>query len=334
MKSYIGRSVYPLFESPRKIHFNQNVYTAGSCFAQELATRLDLYKINNGKHPFGIVFNPLSFARQIDKLTSGFQYEAGDLIEKDGLKHSLDHHGSYSKSDSQQILNDINRALLLSKEFLIQSEYLVLTLGSAHYYTHKASGHIAANCHKIPSEEFVKKRADVDEIIQSLEEAWQKVKVLNPNLKWILTVSPVRYLRDGFVENNLSKASLLLSCNQLSQNLENVFYFPSYEIFMDDLRDYRYTTEDLAHPSQTAIDYIWSYFEHAYIDAKTSLLKQQMNTFHTMLNHRILHPDAESTKGYFEKLETILNALVNEFPEVHFKMESDALNSKKTEYRS
>ncbi|MBK9106855.1 MAG: GSCFA domain-containing protein [Saprospiraceae bacterium] len=316
MKSYIGRSVFPPIQNKCKIHYHQRIYTAGSCFAQEISSRLEICKINNIRHPFGIVFNPMSFASQIEKLMDAHIYHVEDLIERDGLFHSLDHHGSYSKSDGILMLDEINNGIQTSRVQLAQAAYMIITLGSAHYYLHKGKNQIAANCHKIPPSEFIKERAGTDQIIFALTGAFQKIKVFNPDIKIILTVSPVRYLRDGFEENSCSKAILLLSCDELSRNLENVDYFPSYEIFMDDLRDYRYVKEDLIHPTEAAVDYIWTYFTEAYFDAETLEYIKRLEAYHHLLNHRILHPDSSNFRNHLLKLDAFRSMLEKDYPEL------------------
>lgn len=327
MNAFTGRTVIPSSSFPYRIHYRQPVYTAGSCFATELEKRFLRYQFDHVGHPFGICFNPLSLADQLQMLANGHLFGISDLVCQDGLFHSLDHHGYYSGEDPERVLGGMQSALDAAKMRLPQLEYMVLTLGSAHYYFHTGRGRVVANCHKIPQAAFEKRRAGLEEICNQLGEAIAALLRCAPTLRFLVTVSPVRYLSDGFEENSRSKATLLLACEQLCHRFEQVDYFPAYEIFMDDLRDYRYAAEDMLHPSPQAIAYIWSHFERACLHAEAVDLSNRMEAFHRMLEHRILHPGPARINDWRARLLEKLDALRRDFPSVDFAYTQNRLDS-------
>ncbi len=256
-------------------------------------------------------------------------YSEEELIFQDGLFHSPDHHGFVSGANPKSLLQSLNVGLETGKSELLKSDYLVLTFGTAHYYTHMKFQKIFSNCHKIPQIEFTKQRASTNQITDSWIPLIEQILKLNPNLKILLSVSPVRYLKDGYVENQRSKASLLLAAEYLSQHCSCLEYFPAYEIFMDDLRDYRYVEEDLVHPNKIAIDYIWSYFEKAYYNETTLHYKQQLEKFRALAEHRILSTESNSFKSYVEQLSRQFEELHKKYPQADFNFEAQQIEKLK-----
>ena len=216
--------------------------------------------------PFGIVFNALSIAKQLTTILDQELIVEEDLVYFDHLYHSLLHHSSSSGNDPSAMINDMNQQLLEANSDLLQSDYILITLGTAFYYRLKDSGLIVANCHRLPQELFTKEQASIVEMVDGFSQLITRLLELDNNKKIIMTVSPVRYLRDGFIQNARSKAALLLCCEALEKKYENVFYFPSYELLIDDLRDYRFTQEDMVHPTSQTINYIWNYFEQVFFN--------------------------------------------------------------------
>lgn len=315
MKQCVDRTLFPSFQGRDPFSMDTRFYTAGSCFAEELYHRLLKYKFHTTSHPFGITFNPLSLARQFQLLSARDPYHPEALVHQDGLFHSLDHHGSCSGPDKAKVLEDIHCNMIYAREELARSHCLVLTLGSAHVYTYLPTNQVVANCHKIPSVQFNKKRVTVDESVIALQTVLEPLLAKHSSLRIVLSVSPVRYLRDGFEENNRSKATLLLCCDALCSWNPRIHYFPAYEIFMDDLRDYRYVADDMVHPTQRAIDYIWSYFKDAYFDERVRTYFQRMEAYLALKNHRVLHPQSETHLHFLQKLEATKSALISDFPE-------------------
>ncbi|HEX5624745.1 MAG TPA: GSCFA domain-containing protein [Saprospiraceae bacterium] len=322
-----AKTTFPEFSGAFRIHHDQALYACGSCFANTLADQLARLKFQLIRHPFGIAFNPLVMAGQLERMLSRKTYSESELILQDGLYHSLDHHGSYSHPDPAVTLDHIGMQLEQGYIGLSGASVLVITLGSAHYYRLKRDGRIAANCHKIPQNEFQKSRATVEDMTIALRNAFQSLRTLNPQIRILMSVSPVRYLRDGFEENARSKAALLLTIDQLQSELDYVHYFPAYEIFMDDLRDYRYTAEDLVHPSPAAVEYIWKYFERAYFEEDTQTCVNMIRGLQQLLHHRIMHPGSEAFKLYLASLNQRLQEIQKAFPKLDVQEEAERIRA-------
>ncbi len=299
------KTTFPFFESAFKIRHNDLIYSCGSCFASELGDQLDSLRFKIIRHPYGIVYNPLSIAQQFDKLLAQNFYTESDLIVQNGLFHSMEHHGSFSSPHKNHVLDQLNRGSEEAYEQLENCRFLVLTLGSSFYYRLNSNQHVVANCHKLPSNLFIKKLASLEEIYKRLHQVIERILIFNPSLQILLSVSPVRYLKDGFIQNQRSKSRLLLVCEQLCNQFESCEYIPSYEIFMDDLRDYRYVKDDLVHPNQMAIDYIFNYFEQAYFNQDTRVLVAKIKKWNQLSNHRVLHAESESYAKYCLQLEQL-----------------------------
>lgn len=260
-----------------KISPKDRVLVVGSCFAQSIGDRLAVLDgvVNN---PFGVLYNPLSIADAADALKQGRQFSASDLVFRDGLWHSFAHHGSFSDSNAGEVLRRINRTP--APDF----DYIIITLGSA--YVYERSGVVVANCHKFPEVEFTRRRANVGECADALK----SIAELYPASKIILTVSPIRHLRDGLAANFLSKSTLRLAIAEIAEFLpQQVFYFPSYEILTDELRDYRYTTADMCHPTEQAAAYIFEKFSACALSDSTiqTITQAEKQAKHNA--HRPLH---------------------------------------------
>ncbi len=319
------KTTFPKLESELKINPEHLIYTCGSCFAQELYERLLNNKFQLIQHPFGIVFNPLSIARQFGQVISNYQFQQSELVLHNGLYNSFDHHGSFSNHEPEKMIQSINTQIESAHQSLKKISFLILTLGSAQYYQYLENQNIVANCHKIPQIQFNKQRAEPNEIVNALEKIFHSFHQINPNLKIILSISPVRYLKDGFIENTRSKASLLLAADYLCKKFTFVHYFPAYEIFMDDLRDYRYVKDDLVHPNKAAVDYIWSYFEEAYLSEASKKLILELGQFYKLLDHRVLSSHSSDYQSYLIRLKNELNGLEKNYKHIDFSVEKERL---------
>lgn len=312
------RTEFREWASPFAIDHADQILCLGSCFAHELHQGLSDLQFKTGFSPFGIAFNPLSLCDQLDRIIENKPNTTEDLILNDSLWHSLAHHGSYSAHDRDLALDKMNRDLGSAHFRLTQSRVIVMTWGSAHYYQYKKTGQVVANCHKIPQNNFEKKRASIEEITQSFEKIMNKLKELNPGCRIILSISPVRYLRDGFAENSRSKAILLESAWRLCEKLAYLHYFPSYEIFMDDLRDYRFCKSDLVHPNEEAIQYILHKFGQSFFTAETQAINQKIKQVLAKSAHRPLHPESSSHRDFLTKLNKEKQDLKAEYPYIDF----------------
>ncbi len=315
------RTILPPFRSNTSIAHSDRVLCIGSCFAEQMGGRLERLKFPTLVNPFGIVFNPASIATSLERLLSNQPFMEADLVENQGLWHSFDHHGRFSHPDKSTALERINQVFTAAIAFLKNTNRLVVTLGTAHVFVLKKTVKVVANCHKIPAGDFERRRLKVEEIVAALVPIFEKLKAELPNLEIIVTVSPVRHLRDGLSENQRSKATLLLSLDEIDKRLPYVQYFPAYELLLDDLRDYRFYAEDLAHPNQLATDYIWRYFEGAFFDDKTKLLCERIEQVLIALAHRPFHPQTVEHKNFIRKQREVLQQLSVEFPALDFGKE-------------
>ncbi len=304
-----------------KIDHRSPVLCLGSCFAEEMGGRLQRLKFPTVVNPCGIVYNPISIARCLEFLIQEKQFEHEDLFRHDGLWHSFDHHGSYSAADPQSALNKINQSIREASAFLRFAKVLILTLGTARVFRLKTNSRIVANCHKLPGQEFERLRLRVPEIVSALGNTIATLQELNPELKIILTVSPVRHLRDGLVENNRSKATLLLAADQLHADYGNVVYFPAYELLIDDLRDYRFYAEDLSHPNRQALDYIWQRFTETCFNPATIRLCEEIEKLKQATEHRPIHPASEKHRQFLRQQAEKCRQLARRNPHLDFSEE-------------
>jgi GSCFA family len=303
------RTELPPFKAQFSINHQTPTLGIGSCFVENMGKKMTNRRFAFHQNPFGIVYNPLSMAAQLDILTSERRFIESDLVALNGLYHSWLHHGFYSHDTPNSTLNAINSEIDKARLFLKTTNRLFLTFGSATVYELKTTGKVVANCHKAPPQYFDRRRLSIDEIVANLAPIIAKLSTQCTDLQIILTVSPIRHLRDGLEENNLSKATLLLAANALTQNFPNVSYFPAYELVMDDLRDYRFFEPDMMHPTEQAIDYIWDFFSHTYFSTETKNIVQEVEKINAMRAHRPLK--GENTEGV-KKFQKLLDSKIKD----------------------
>ncbi|MEO6131811.1 MAG: GSCFA domain-containing protein [Saprospiraceae bacterium] len=303
-----------------KITYADAITMAGSCFTEHISDKLLRYKYNVLSNPFGILFNPVSIARSFERIVHQEYYHEDELVLHDGLYHSMDHHGSFSGKDKRVVLDKINSSVRDSYQHLAKSKYIFISLGSAKVHRYKKTGVIAGNCHKIPQDAFDSYRLTSAEGITALEKIENSVSLLSADAELIWTVSPVRHLKDGIEENQLSKATLLLAIDHHLQNIKER-YFPAYEIMMDQLRDYRYYARDLVHPSALAIDIIWDIFVDTYLESGQKEIHVLIEKIHRAKEHRFLQNDADAIKSFAEKQLKNVEHLASMHPEMNWKEE-------------
>ncbi len=291
-------------QSASKLSYDDKLMSLGSCFAQNIGGRLKSLKFDIDDNPFGILYNPLSIAKGLEILKND-EY-AVKLTQANDLWHSWHHHGDFSDPDKKKATEQIEKGIKLSAAHLKETTCLLITFGTAYYYRLKATGEVVANCHKFPVDYFERELLEVEEIIGAIDNALTPLFTNKPDLKVVFTVSPVRHWKDGAVNNQSSKARLILACEKLSAQYANAFYFPAYEILMDDLRDYRFYADDLLHPSAKAVDYIWNKFQETFFDGKTKGQAERVHKLVQAANHRALHP---KTAQHQEFINTQLKAL-------------------------
>ncbi len=292
------RTTLPPQTASFRIHHQQQCLCIGSCFAQHIGQKLAAHKFRVHNNPFGILYNPWSIQQAFDLLLSASRFEADQLIHQHGLWHSFQHHGSFSGSDKAAVLANINQQLNTARNFLKDSQRLLLTLGTAFVFVHKDNSQPVANCHKLPAAFFERILLPANKIIELFRPLLEQLHQQQPELQVVLTVSPVRHLRDGLVANQRSKAHLLTAVHQLCDQLDFVSYFPAYELLLDDLRDYRFYNSDMLHPNEQAIDYIWNYFGNTYFSEFTRQLNGQIGKILQASRHHPFHPQSDEHRQF------------------------------------
>ncbi len=263
----------------QKMSYNDNILLIGSCFADNIGKMLKDYRFNVMLNPFGTLYNPASIANSIELLKEGKDFTDEQVIEHNGLYCSFSHHGSFSKSNKEDFLSNANTQLAKSKDFFKSSTTIIITLGTAWIYKHIGKDIIVSNCHKISAKEFSRQLLSLKQTLEQLNKIIallsnsSKPSKLN---KIIFTVSPIRHMADGAHGNQISKSILLLALDELINNNPlpdkiELSYFPAYEIMMDELRDYRFYADDMTHPSELAIKYIFEIFSNSYLDSATQI---------------------------------------------------------------
>lgn len=302
----------------RKINYSDKLFFIGSCFSENIAEQFDKHLFSVVSNPHGILFNPTSIANALQDVISKKAYTEKDIFFEQGLWRSFQHHGQFSNADKVICLEGINTSIAAAHEQLKKSNYLFITLGSAFAYKHIQQNSIVANCHKILAKEFEKVLISKEEITSAYNKLIADLKTFSPSIKIVFTVSPVRYIRDGLVENNQSKAILLQSIHELIATNENCFYFPSYEIVIDELRDYRFFKEDLVHPNELAVKYIWERIQQSWIDTESIEFINEAGQYKRLLEHRVLNKIERSK--HEENVGAAKKKLFEKFPKLTTKL--------------
>ena len=323
MNNAFRTSLQPI-SSSLQINHQSGVLCIGSCFAEHIFERLNDFKFNTFLNPFGIIFDPISIAKSLEILLDKNRiFEEKDLFQHLNGWHSFQHHSSFSSLEEEVVLEKINKALSEARTFLNKAEYLILTFGTSNVFVSEKTGQVVANCHKVPQKYFIHKKLSTDEIILTLDDVFRKYAETFPNLKIITTVSPVRHIRDGLIENQVSKAKLLVALDNLSSLHSQFEYFPSYEIMMDDLRDYRFYKKDLIHPNEMAVDYIWDFFAKTFFPKKTMELNAKLEKLNAAKSHRPFHPESEEHLKFKKNQLLKIGELENGFPFLDLEKEKE-----------
>lgn len=288
------------------IRHGDKLLLLGSCFSQNIQLKLRRHGFDS-LEPFGAVYNPLSILSLLKLAASGEPYPESGAFERGGLWQSYDFHGSFSRKSKAEFLDNANARLAETREYMRECKAAFISLGTAWCYFLNDGGRVVANCHKTPAAAFTRRRLSAEECSAALGE----ISLLLPDARIVFTVSPIRHLKDGLHGNQLSKAALLLACDEIcSREPSYRHYFPSYELLIDELRDYRFYAEDMAHPSPTAISYIWERFSHAFFDDETRALNAEIEKLRRMQDHRVIDPESAESRLTAEKIEQMKAALL------------------------
>ena len=319
-----------LFRTPIEIpvsEFNltykKNITMIGSCFTDNIGKKLTHYKFPVSINPFGVLYNPESVRNALDILVNEKYFGEEDLHEHNSRWLSFYHDTSFSGHDREMVLQEINKSIHAGNQWLNKTNLLIITFGTARVYHHKKRDHIVSNCHKVPAKEFNRYLLDINEIVDGYRELIGQLKKFNPNLHIVFTISPVRHWKDGAVGNQQSKAILVLAIKKLLGEFPELEYFPAYEILMDELRDYRFYAEDMLHPGETGINYIWDRFCETYIKKSTWKLMEKVDAIIKAKNHRPFHPKSLEYQNFLKKQIEKTEHFLDKYPHIDLRPELD-----------
>jgi hypothetical protein len=307
----------PIETSKNPITYESKILALGSCFAENMSEKFQYFKFQITTNPFGIIFNPVSIEKLINRVVNKIEFTEKDIFFHNDLWHCYEVHSELSNPNKEEFLKLLNFSIFQSFNLLIQTTHLTITYGTSWVYRNIESNEIVANCHKVPQKQFKKELLSTETIEKSIQNSIDLIQKVNPTCQFIFTISPVRHIKDGFVENTLSK-SHLISALHSTQNLKSITYFPSYEIMMDELRDYRFYASDMLHPNQVAIDYIWERFSENYISDESQKVMEDVDSIQKSLLHRSFNPNSESHQKFLSNLNKKINTLTSNYPQIEF----------------
>ncbi|MBL7972137.1 MAG: GSCFA domain-containing protein [Prolixibacteraceae bacterium] len=316
-------------EFPWKMDYSNKTMFIGSCFTENIGQKLIDLKFDVDMNPFGILYNPESIANSLQILLEKRVFSEYDLFQDQGLWNSFYHHSRFSDTDPVVTLEKINSRIASSHEFLSNADFLVITFGTAWAYELLHSGQIVSNCHKVPAAQFSRVRLGVHEITEAYRSLLEELWAFNPKLKVVFTVSPIRHWKDGAVENQVSKAILLLAIDRLRTGFgeRDCGYFPAYELMMDELRDYRFYAEDMIHLSPFAVDYIFDRFCKVMVTKESKNVSQSVLKVQKAVQHRPANPTSDEYKKFLQSNLEEISRLESEFPYLNFVEEKNHFES-------
>ncbi len=306
----------PVEKSDFPIDYDSKILLLGSCFAENIGKKFEYFKFQSTTNPFGIIFNVVSLEKLIRRAIENRKFTENDIFYHNELWHCYEVHSELSNSNKNTFLNSLNELINSTSQQLNDSTHIIITLGTSWVYRNLESNEIVANCHKVPQKNFTKELLSISQTEESLQNIVSLIHSVNPNCNFIFTVSPVRHIKDGFVENTLSKAYLIAAIH--SHNLQAITYFPSYEIMMDELRDYRFYAQDMLHPNQVAIDYIWEQFVASAVTEESKAIMTEVAIIQKSLAHKPFNPNSESHLKFKTQLDIKIKAIQNQHPIIKF----------------
>jgi hypothetical protein len=318
---------------PQKINHQHKLFLMGSCFTENIGDKLMAHKFSVLQNPNGILFNPVSVKEAIENYINNKQIDENDLFYLNESYHSWQHHSRFSGITKQEAVQKINTSTNTAYYYLKETDFVTITFGSAWVYelTDKAANakikSVAANNHKAPADWFNRRLLSNEEVIQEVNTIVSQLQNFNPSIKIIFTISPVRHLREGFIENNRSKAALINAVHLATETFKNVFYFPAYELVIDDLRDYRFYAEDMVHPNYAATNYVWEKFVATCIDEPSQQLIIEINQINAAMNHKPFNENSQAHKLFKAKYLNSIEAMQRKYPFLNLTKEADYFTS-------
>lgn len=316
---------------PFTISYRDKILLIGSCFSEEIGNKMKGLKLNVLQNPNGILYDPLSTSEALVSYIENRPVKESELFELHGLWHSWKHHSVFSGINKENVLSQINHSQSAAHLFLKKANVLIITLGTSYQYQLKKNNKPVANCHKAPSSFFKKTLLTIDETTFALLEALNKLKIFNPGLKTIFTISPVKHVKDGVIENNRSKARLIEAAHTLIKKKENVYYFPSYELVTDVLRDYRFYANDLVHPNDTAVNFVFDKFCNSLLDDEGKKIMEKIKGVRNAANHRPFLKDSEAHQKFIRSQIVNIHKMEKDYPFIDFSEEKKYFNKGLTE---
>lgn len=306
----------PISKINSPIDYSSKMVLLGSCFSENIGEKFAYFKFQSTVNPFGILFHPQAIETLILNAIHEKEYTEKDAFFHNEQWHCFDAHSRLSSVSKEVLLQNLNSQIKVANQQLNQSTHIIITLGTAWVYRFKEANKVVANCHKVPQKQFLKELLSVEEIVKSLENIKRLIKEINSKATIIFTVSPVRHIKDGFVENTQSKAHLITAIHSVLCG--HAHYFPSYEIMMDELRDYRFYADDMIHPNQLAIDFIWDKFKYAWLSDKAYSTMDDVETVQKGLQHKPFNPTSGAHQKFLQKLEIKKKQLRSQWPHIIF----------------
>lgn len=301
-----------------QIDYNSNVVLLGSCFSENIGSKFEYFKFQSVTNPFGILFHPLAIENLITRSIDKDYYSEDELHFHNEQWFCLDAHSKLNNTSKQELLKNLNTQIDATHKSLVNASHVVITLGTSWVYRHSASDAVVANCHKLPQKQFLKELLSVEQITASLEAMIRFVKGINPTITFLFTVSPVRHIKDGFIENTQSKSHLLTAIHQVVEPIKQIHYFPSYEIMMDELRDYRFYKSDMLHPNEVAVNYIWEKFKMVWLTKGALKTSEMISSIQAKKAHRPFNPASKAHQEFLSKLQLEIDDLLKQYPHISF----------------
>jgi hypothetical protein len=304
----------PLDVAENQLNYQSQLLILGSCFAENIGEKLNYFKFQSVRNPFGILFHPLAIEKLLSKSIQKESFTEEDIFFLNEQWHCFDAHSDLSDPSKENLLRKLNTALGQTYKQIAKATHVCITLGTSWVYRKTETDAVVANCHKVVQKKFSKELLSVAQITESLDSSIETIRTINQNTQVVFTVSPVRHLKDGFIENQRSKSHLISAIHQI----KGASYFPSYEIMMDELRDYRFYKTDMVHPSQLAIDYIWEKFKEVWISPQSYPMMEKVDTIQKGLLHRPFNASSEKHQLFLKSLGDKITYLKEEYPFMKF----------------
>lgn len=301
-----------------QIDYHSKILLLGSCFSENMGEKFSFNKFQSILNPFGILFHPFAIQNLVKRAINKNYYSEVDLHFQNEQWCCLDAHSKLNRTSKGELLEVLNAEIDKTHSNLISSSHIIITLGTSWVYRHMASDALVANCHKMPQKQFSKELLSVEAIEESLKAIINEVKAVNPKVNFLFTVSPVRHLKDGFVENTRSKSHLITAIHNSVESKQRVYYFPSYEIMMDELRDYRFYNTDMLHPNDLAVEYIWDKFKSVWLTEEAIHTSNCVASIQAKKAHQPFNSESEAHRVFLSKLQIEIDELTRIYPHISF----------------